>query len=57
MAGAGGGGFMYAVSKKAGAREELEKLITSLPKHPDTPCVSFHDVAIDDQGLAITVDA
>lgn len=56
MAGAGGGGFMYAVAKKPGCRAEFEKLIAALPKLPDTPRdLSFHDVTVDDQGLAITI--
>ena len=51
MAGAGGGGFMYVVSKKPNAAAELEAVVRA--NVPDVENVRFHNVAVDDIGLNI----
>lgn len=55
MAGAGGGGFMYVITKEPNMSEFLESLIKQLPECHE---VTFHDIMIDTNGLLIEeVDA
>jgi len=51
MAGAGGGGFMYVISKEPNASAQLEALVRA--EVPGVEDIRFHDVEIDDVGLHI----
>lgn len=54
LAGAGGGGFMYVISKEPSAHAMMKALIAGLP---DTPAeVTLHDVVIDSEGLVVTFE-
>ena len=55
MAGAGGGGFMYAISKKPNAAAELEAVVRANVPHVEN--VRFHAVAVDSIGLHIYEEA
>ena len=50
LAGAGGGGFLLVVTKRPHARAELAAALA------DMPAAELHDVAIDGEGLALSVD-
>jgi fucokinase len=49
LAGAGGGGFMYVISKEPNASEMLERIIRE--NIPDATDILFHKVEIDSLGL------
>ena len=54
MAGAGGGGFMYVLAKKANAAHELEAIVRA--EVPNSAEIKFHDVRVDTVGLHLFVD-
>jgi fucokinase len=53
LAGAGGGGFMYVISKEPNARASMEAIVAGLSQTPTD--VSFHDVKIDTEGLVLSL--
>jgi fucokinase len=54
LAGAGGGGFMYLLSKAPHAAADLEALVRSQMELSD---VKFHAVALDQEGLVVREEA
>lgn len=55
MAGAGGGGFMYCITKQAGVQAELEATVRSaLAGSGFESVVTFHRARIDLDGLVVT---
>ena len=53
LAGAGGGGFMFLVSKNLDDSNQIEELVRgSVSEH-----VQFHKIAIDTEGLVVRVES
>jgi len=53
MAGAGGGGFMFVITKEPNASKKMEDLVRS-HKIPGVDDVVFHDIEVDEVGILIT---
>eukprot|EP00040_Diaphanoeca_grandis_P034079 m.209883 g.209883 ORF g.209883 m.209883 type:complete len:1113 (-) comp33054_c0_seq1:185-3523(-) len=53
MAGAGGGGFMFVITKEPNASKKMEDLVRS-HKIPGVDDVRFHEVEVDEIGILIT---
>jgi galactokinase/mevalonate kinase-like predicted kinase len=53
MCGAGGGGFMYLLLKDAGDAQTVRGIISGL----GSDSLTFHDAAIDMNGLVITLES
>ncbi|EGD80832.1 hypothetical protein PTSG_11727 [Salpingoeca rosetta] len=53
LAGAGGGGFMYVITKEPHARATFDTLIE---EHFRDTGVTCYDVALDEEGLVVTTD-
>jgi mevalonate kinase len=54
LAGAGGGGFMIAVSREPHARAAMQATVSAMGDVPAD--VVFHEVAIDPLGLCVRVE-
>jgi fucokinase len=53
LAGAGGGGFMYVISKEPNAGPVMQALVAA---QPDLPAdVTFHAVEIDPEGMTVSL--
>jgi len=51
MAGAGGGGFMYVITKEPNVSAKMEELVRA--QVDDVDDVVFHEVEVDDIGLLL----
>lgn len=50
LAGAGGGGFMYVITKEPRATAQLQTILATMP---DITGVQFYPARIDSQGLVV----
>lgn len=53
LVGAGGGGFMYVVTKEPNASDVLQRLIRD---EPELQGVRFHEVTVDNAGLVLSAE-